>query len=191
MAKRSQNEAFGEVACTSAKRVNMETLETTPKLDNKLLGRIKKKIMALEKENLKEKCGESLERPQLDDLATIRIIDTGLESLSSLDFIVLHRPLLTERSAVDFRYRTMFHFANQLSEFNHVFEHVRYMALPREYGCNNGMMTFKGKSYAKAWELLGIAPRYGDDEYGITEHDEMEEDLYSDFAETDEDAEDE
>ena len=161
MAKRSQNEAFGEVACTSAKRVNMETLETTPKLDNKLLGRIKKKIMALEKENLKEKCGESLERPQLDrrgldDLATIKIIDTGLELLSSLDFVVLHRPLLTERSAVDFRYRTTFHFANQLSEFNHVFKHVTYMALPREYGCNNGMMTFEGKSYAKAWELLGI-----------------------------------
>ena len=39
--------------------------------------------------------------------------------------------------------------------------------------------------------ILGIAPRYGNDEYGITEHDEMEEDLYSDFAETDEDADDE
>ena len=97
-----------------------------PKLKEDILKKIRDKSIEMAKENLRKKCGDTLMRPHGVDeeiYADLDFIDTGFESVTDLDFLIMHTPLLADRSAVDYHFNSIVHFVAHIP--SSVFEHVK------------------------------------------------------------------
>ena len=121
--------------------------------------------------------------------ADFDFIDTGFDTVSNLDFLVMHKPLLESRTSIDYHFKSVEDFVAELPDS--IFTYVNYVAVPRCLGmdansCDSftqGMVPYKGKMYAKAWQLLFMVGFDMREEYDAYDR-RGKESLYSDISDS-------
>ena len=100
-----------------------------------------------------------------------------------------NKPLLESRTSVDYHFNSVEDFIAELPD--RIFKIVNYVAVPRCLGMDanstcsytQGMVPFKGKMYAKAWQLLFLVGFDMREKYDAYDR-RGKESLYSDISDS-------
>ena len=157
MRTRSQTRAMQE------KAANVTAVPSKPKLNDDILSIIKKKVIKKTEDKIKCESELDLERPDAGYKsklnAELYFIDTDFDSITMVDFLVMHTPLLADRSAVDYKFTRQMDFIALLPY--PIFDYVKFVALPGDTktGRELGMyyaVEFKNKTHVTASEMIYI-----------------------------------
>ena len=186
MQTRLQSKAINEKLANTQTTANVCHAKTDeqpskPKLNNDILGVIKNKLIAKAKDDLSQETlydvhwggsrfgsnpavrqmAYDLERPETEGFyPEIDFVDTGFETISNADFLVMHTPLLTDRRAADYKFNRLVDFLANVP--GRAFKHVQFMAIPgEEKEWNNSEVRikctkFKGRNYVTSWQMVEL-----------------------------------
>ena len=169
MRTRSQTKAIQDRAANV-----LIAVPSKPKLNDDILSIIKKKVMKKTEDKIKCESELFLERPESYNLtAELYFIDTDFKAVTMVDFLVMHTPLLANRSAVDYKFTRPVDFV-ALLPYN-IFECVRFVALPGDAIAGVKLafddvwmynaVQFKNKAHVTSYQMIHIARWNNDAHY--------------------------